>query len=396
MTGERDQHLQTEAKQDRRGFLMDVAIYGAGTFGRYVYENICRNEKVTAVAWIDNGKDSGSFLGLPVWNETFFLEKCSGIDMVAVAIQDVSEAQSVAISLFGRGYRGRVYLVPKECFRARLPLFQDSGEWSSIIRQWNDILPVLPYLEYQVADHCNLCCKGCMHFSNLVTEEKYPETGEFEVELAKLAEKFRTIEKFRLMGGEPLLNPELHEYIRLARTYFPLADIRVVTNGLRVTEIPDELIHSMKMYCAGFDISQYAPTRRRIFQIIDFLEQKQIQYSIGEPIEKFMIRASHGEENPEKVFYDGCLSKQCTFLRGGRLYVCPHIPMLYEQKDFFGIEISEHERDSNSIDLLHGTENGWGILKRLKKPFSLCRFCSSDFREIPWENGVARAEDWFV
>ena len=66
----------------------------------------------------------------------------------------------------------------------------------------------MEYVEYQVADECNLKCKGCLHFSNLVSAPVHPILGEFERSLIHLKGKFSNIATFRLMGGEPLLNEE--------------------------------------------------------------------------------------------------------------------------------------------------------------------------------------------
>lgn len=44
----------------------------------------------------------------------------------------------------------------------------------------------LPYLEFHVADHCNLNCKGCVHFSPLVPREKFADYETVRQDLLQL------------------------------------------------------------------------------------------------------------------------------------------------------------------------------------------------------------------
>ena len=61
--------------------------------------------------------------------------------------------------------------------------------------------------ELHIADHCNLKCKGCIHFSPLA-EEKFLDTDIFQRDCQRIAELTdnNRLGKIRLMGGEPLLH----------------------------------------------------------------------------------------------------------------------------------------------------------------------------------------------
>jgi molybdenum cofactor biosynthesis enzyme MoaA len=50
-----------------------------------------------------------------------------------------------------------------------------------------------------------------------------------------------------LMGGEPLLHPELERFFPAARTAFPSAKIKIVTNGILLSKKEDSFWrHSKK------------------------------------------------------------------------------------------------------------------------------------------------------
>lgn len=60
----------------------------------------------------------------------------------------------------------------------------------------------LDYLETHIINKCNLNCKGCSHFSNIVDDEDAPvDITVFEKDFARLSELFDHIFTIRLMGG---------------------------------------------------------------------------------------------------------------------------------------------------------------------------------------------------
>ncbi len=90
----------------------------------------------------------------------------------------------------------------------------------------------LDYVEIHLVEHCNLNCAGCTHFCPLA-EEAYLDIETFSKDLNRLADLTnRQVGKIRLMGGEPLLHPELNKFMEKARGFFPNTKISVVTNGI--------------------------------------------------------------------------------------------------------------------------------------------------------------------
>lgn len=89
----------------------------------------------------------------------------------------------------------------------------------------------LPYLEFHLTDHCNLNCKGCAHYSPMASDH-YADLYQLEKDLQRLAQLFRNIRLIRLMGGEPLLHPDVDRFIRTTRSAFPKSRIGIVTNGI--------------------------------------------------------------------------------------------------------------------------------------------------------------------
>ena len=104
-------------------------------------------------------------------------------------------------------------------------------------------LPTLYHFDIHITDHCNLNCRGCGHFSNLC-EPNFLDLDAFRTDMAAMAAKLR-IEQIYLLGGEPLLHPQVSEFIREAREHFPETRIYVVTNGSLVMRQDDEFWRAM-------------------------------------------------------------------------------------------------------------------------------------------------------
>ena len=80
-------------------------------------------------------------------------------------------------------------------------------------------------IEYHVIDKCNLNCKSCSHFSNLVDKEIPKSLDQIKKDFKKiwdLTDQGSTycVEKVTLLGGEPLLYPYLIEAITMLNLCF--------------------------------------------------------------------------------------------------------------------------------------------------------------------------------
>lgn len=63
-------------------------------------------------------------------------------------------------------------------------------------------------IKYAVAYHCNLRCSGCVHLSPY-SRKHFPSLESFTADLNQLSRGFHA-PFIDLLGGEPLLNPEIN------------------------------------------------------------------------------------------------------------------------------------------------------------------------------------------
>ena len=271
----------------------------------------------------------------------------------------------------------------------------------SSISNINDILfdvdvskPRLDYVEFHITDHCNLKCKGCGHFSNIEEEKIFANYESLVNDLKRLKKLFWGIEKIRLMGGEPLLNPELPKFVAVSREIFPDSDIRVVTNGLLIPKINDSLVQSMKQTNTGFDISQYPATEKKVNTILSTLKQKQIEYIISPSIQEFSKAKTLEPVNDKSTSFWNCDSRHCHHLRDGMLATCP-LPILSKKIN------SKYDLKfpTNEVYKIHEEIDAWKLYDELiNKPLELCSYCTWP-KNYEWEIGTknsANLQDWVI
>lgn len=382
---------------------MKIAIYGAGKCGEYVIQEIlaCKNPKVEISIIIDNNPIYSNKVkySIPIVDLECFLNSYSkSVDSVLITVWDELKAQKMAVSLLRKNY-DNIYLIPEIVLDGHLPILNQSGELVSYIRQLSFQKPVLPYVEYHVSDYCNLKCKGCGHFSNLVTEKIFSDISEFKESLEGLSKRFKNIKRFRLMGGEPLCNPDLKLFIFEARKRFPYSDIRIATNGLLLPQIDKQTAEAIRMCGVTIDITQYPPTRHMIEKIVGFAQEKDLKIQMGSEITEFfkMIGSKHHMREEDERIYSECLSRECHFLRNGHLYVCCAPILLFENKDFLMLDIDNTDVDNASFDLIDGNEDGWQILRKLLVPFEFCKYCTDpEWFEWSISGKEAKREDWII
>jgi molybdenum cofactor biosynthesis enzyme MoaA len=83
-------------------------------------------------------------------------------------------------------------------------------------------------IEVHITEHCNLNCIGCNHFSPLADKLFLPPEA-FEKDCARLAKITDKLTVIKLLGGEPLLHPNIISFLETARKYFKSTVIQLTT-----------------------------------------------------------------------------------------------------------------------------------------------------------------------
>jgi organic radical activating enzyme len=90
--------------------------------------------------------------------------------------------------------------------------------------------PILPFVEIMVTQSCNISCHGCTNYSDL-KHTGYLTWKQGQAQIEPWLERVE-IPDFGILGGEPLMNPDIRNWIIGLRKLLPHAQIRFATNGL--------------------------------------------------------------------------------------------------------------------------------------------------------------------
>lgn len=91
-------------------------------------------------------------------------------------------------------------------------------------------------LEVVITAHCNLRCRACAYLSPVMPTTAIAP-AQIQRDLTILA-RFYHASEARVLGGEPLLHPELVPVLQVIRASGISDTIRVITNGLLLTRMP--------------------------------------------------------------------------------------------------------------------------------------------------------------
>ncbi|MBQ7216454.1 MAG: radical SAM protein [Synergistaceae bacterium] len=250
-------------------------------------------------------------------------------------------------------------------------------------------------LGFHVTEHCNLNCASCDNFSPLADPE-FLDVEEFSRDLSRMAELFRhhDCDRISLLGGEPLLHPELISIIKIVRKNFTSGRVRLLTNGILLTQqSPDfwKTCHDNKVTIV---VTHY-PINIDVRKIRELAGKYDVTLECSDiPIETFLIEPVNLKGNGSyRVNFAACTrGNRCIMLRQGKLYTCTFASNIHHFCKKFGVNIPVTEADY--INIYDENITGEEILRRLAEPIPICRFCDMHFKLIKWHRSEQDINEW--
>jgi len=249
--------------------------------------------------------------------------------------------------------------------------------------------PVLYHFEVHLTDHCNLNCKGCAHFSNLCPPT-FAALGEFDADMGRMASLFSRVEQIYLLGGEPLLHPQVADFVRVARTHFPHTRMSLMTNGVLVTRMGDEFWDALAdtgvvLLCDSYPID--LPRER-----IDELGREhgaKVEWTIPRE-EFFKIPIDPAGGHSAAASFWACQGfNNCPIIRNGRLYPCAYTAFADVFAGRFalgGLDVT----DADSISI-RDEPDPERVMAFLSAPVPWCAHCDMESRSF-YRWGPSRRE----
>lgn len=376
---------------------MGVVIWGVTPLGRHIANNLCDGDGVDIkpLAFVDNNSQLHNTLIDDILVISFKeLEKRPDLGEITILIA-VKNSKNIFQILEQLRHIPvlKVGMVKPRALVSNVPIkiFEENGEiiWSVYDKK---IYKVVPRIEVNLIDACNLKCKGCTHFSSIYEENSFYPINEYKKDLYQL----RKVGKFlrlRLLGGEPFLLSNLDEYIEIARSIFKESDIEIVTNGLLIPKADEKIISKIKENDISVTISPYRPTIKIKEQIAERLNKNKIWWRFdGKEVLQFSRCLTLESKHNAEISNHECLSAGCTFLRKGRLYKCPFDGLINDFYNYYRLD-KKHESGTNiyqDANILYEE-----IVNYALNPVEMCQSCAEIPELIPWSvKSHPSLEDW--
>jgi len=242
---------------------------------------------------------------------------------------------------------------------------------------------VVDKIELPIVYACNLNCKHCTvhapylrgHVPDLLTS-------------LKIWEEKLMPETMLVLGGEPLMHPDLPNVLKTIRSFYPGTDILLITNGLLLAQAAQKFWETVIETDTRISISAHLPDYKTMCEKIDAILDEygikdKIRIGCEEFYESWATLWKYDENNfpvleakdPAPIFQD-CLSKNCFTIHGDRLYRCNlmyGLKMLQEQCQWY-----PKVRAMEMIEGLHYSDNAQKIADYLtnENGYDVCGYCT--------------------
>ena len=252
-----------------------------------------------------------------------------------------------------------------------------------------------------LVEHCNLNCWACDHCSPLA-EKSFLAVDKYEQDIKRLAKLSggKGVGTIKLMGGEPLLHPDIQKFTEITRQAFPESRIEITTNGLLIDKQSESFWANCRENNIIIVVTKY-PLDIDWNAIKEKAKVEQVLLEFYGNTET-VLKTSHrvpfditGTQDTTKSFIQCFHANNCRELYNGRLYTCTIIPHSKHFNKAFNQKLMECAEDS--IDI-HTVETMKEVLEYLAKPVPFCRYCNITARTFghPWQQSNEEIAEWAV
>lgn len=260
-----------------------------------------------------------------------------------------------------------------------------------------------PTLDVDVVSHCNLNCASCYHFSP-IARPRFLSRQSYERDLELLARVEGADAYFRgifLMGGEPLLHPELPELVLATRRHLPTAKLRITSNGLLLRSMGPEFWDALRGAGCKLILTPY-PIGLDYEGLIALARSHGVEAGMaggsaeGDAVSRF-LRTPLDEEGLQDrtASFNSCpLGGCCLQLLDGKIFPCNRGALLGIVNERFGTEFTHDPDDYLELSALCSVED---IDRMRRRAHPMCRYCATSLDErIAWQRSTATREEWLL
>ena len=252
--------------------------------------------------------------------------------------------------------------------------------------------PYLFRVQVHVVDHCNLNCRGCSTYSPLV-REGFADVKQVKKDLCELSRKLH-VSVIGIIGGEPLLHPEIEALICVARKAFPNAVLTLTTNGILLPEKSRCFWDVVRDNKVRLICSCYPPYLHKVAQWVRLAKKYGVKvFTVGRESSHNWVVYHHSfraDASRQEANYALCTSKiRCHRLWHSKLFLCNEC-CLQHYNSYFGT----NHQPIKGYDIYR--YSGKELQKFMNQSDFACRYCTWVFPSLmtDWSYSKREKSEW--
>ena len=245
---------------------------------------------------------------------------------------------------------------------------------------------LLSALLLPIVDHCNNSCARCSQLAP-ISKPHFMSPESLWLDLKRFSQVAH-VDILHLIGGEPLLHPNLMECLRVSYHSHIAEHVCVYTNGKLLRNLDGEFWDS-----GLFDtirLSVYANTPPNLAEWVQTMcQRRNISLEVFTNSQFFTVQTAPLLPWATALNFQNCPWRtQCNTLRDGHFYLCAHSPRMAE------LLLGEPET-SQGIPLEGLTEVALQEFYQRAEPLSACKICYNHYEQRPWQE-IRDVDAWLA
>lgn len=230
-------------------------------------------------------------------------------------------------------------------------------------------------VEINVTENCNLCCKGCDHAMGIIPGGHI--SSDVILDDIRAASTIMHVRVLRIIGGEPLLHPDLTDILKKIRETAFTDLTELWTNGTLLKNMSQEAWNNID----GIVVSKYP--QQKYHWNYSFLRRHANKFGVWVHIRecshfKWSLRAYRtGSFSLVKMLHATCREAHtCHTIRNGRFYKCVQAAFAQDRLSVAGINILD-----DGVSIHNNPKAQENIRAHLEShtPLNACSYCLGEF-----------------
>lgn len=373
---------------------MRIGIFGAGKAGCFLYDEIKANsENIEVLGFIDN-RETGNINGLKIMRpDNFFKEFQAKIDAIFLAA-GAQKTVKIMIDIIKKYSDCSIYMLHDIAGKNKISPFLNNGYINiRYLRKikFSDEKPTLPYFEVPITDKCNLNCKGCLFACNAIKGCEHISKEQIIKDAKRMNSLFYDIPWIRILGGEPLMHPDIIEILNSYRQIYSYSEIDLCTNGLLITKMDESFFKCIKENDITIHVSGYKPTYNQLDKIDAKLKEYNLVYTVLKR-DDFAKYYTQKPVNDAKYSFENCIASGCREVYRGRLMRCSAVIAFEKFNEQFGTSYKTIENE-DWFDIHNSDIDPFELKKKLDECSSICKYCDvKNMEEFSWDYAGNQAD----